>query len=92
VPLDSAASAQTQCHIVGASLPTMFALADYGRNACIIHNESGILFVGLGTSVTSSSYTYRLVGNTTLEIPRYIGSLCGIRASGQGTVQVTSLY
>lgn len=92
MPLDSAASAQTQCHTVNDLSPTLFALADYGRNACIIHNESGVLFVGLGTSVSSSSYTYKLVGNTTLEIPNFIGSLCGIRATGQGQVHVTCLY
>jgi hypothetical protein len=77
---------------VNDSAPSMLALADYGRNGCVVHNESGVLFVGFGTSVSTSVYSYRLVGNTTLEVSGYIGSLSGIKASGQGRVNVTCLY
>jgi hypothetical protein len=76
---------------VSTSVATL-AAANSARQRLVIHNESGTLFVKLGTNATSSDYTYRLVANTTLEIGfAQSAAVTAIKASGASDVQVTSL-
>jgi hypothetical protein len=76
---------------VGTSVTTLLA-ANSSRQRAIIHNESGTLFVKLGTGASSSDYTYRIVAQTTLEIPfAQSAAITAIKASGTSNVQVTSL-
>ena len=86
-----ATRATTAVHTVGPALAVLLAEADYGRNCAVVHNESGVLFVGLGSTVSSTQYAYRLVGNCTLELQGYIGALSGIKATGSTSVFVTCL-
>lgn len=76
---------------VGTSAATL-AAANSSRQRLVIHNETGTLFVKLGTAASSTDYTYRLTANTVLEIPfAQSAAVTAIKASGTSDVQVTSL-
>jgi hypothetical protein len=78
-------------HTVGSTSPVLLASGNQDRNSAVIHNESGVLFVALASSVSSSSYAYRLTGNSTLEIDGYLGPISGIKASGATSVFITEI-
>lgn len=61
------------------------------RVKLIIHNEMGTLFVKLGSDASSSSYSYRLTSNTTLEITQYTGIVTATKLSGTSPALVTEL-
>lgn len=76
---------------VGTSATTL-AAADSTRQRLIVFNESGTLYVKLGSGASSADYTYKLSANTTLEIPfAQTAVVTAIKASGTTNVQVTSL-
>lgn len=75
---------------VSASVATL-SVANPSRIKAIIHNESGTLFVKYGTGASATSYTYRLIANTTLESTQYTGVITAIKASGASSALVTEL-
>ena len=92
VSFSSAATTPTVTSVsVGTSTVTL-AAANSARQKLIIFNESGTLFVKLGTAASGSDYTYRLTANTLLEIDfAQTAAVTAIKASGTSNVQVTSL-
>lgn len=76
---------------VGPDSSVLLAPTNDNRNRVTIHNEGGVLYVGLGPTVSSSTYAYRLSGNSTLEIDGYVGRLSGIKASGSTSVFITEI-
>lgn len=68
---------------------TTLLASNAARKKAVIHNESGTLFLKLGTAASSTDYTYRLVANTTIEIDLYSGAITAIKASGTTDAQVT---
>lgn len=73
--------------------PTVTTLqaANPNRRKLILHNESGTLFVKLGTGASSTDYSYRLTANTTLEITDAGDEVTAVKASGSSSVQVTEI-
>lgn len=65
------------------------AAANASRLRLIVHNEGGTLFVKLGTGASSSSYSYRLTANTTLELTQYTGAVTATKGSGTSNALVT---
>ena len=73
--------------------PTVATLAasNPSRVKLIVHNEGGTLFVKLGSAATASSYSYRLIANSTLEITAYTGAVTAIKQTGTSNALVTEL-
>ncbi len=75
---------------VSTTVATLKA-ANAARLQLIVHNESGTLFVKLGSAATSTDYSFRLTANTLLTIDEYTGIVTAIKASGTSEAQVTEL-
>jgi len=75
---------------VSTTVATLSA-SNAAKTKVVVFNESGTLFVKLGSAATSSSYSYRLTGNTALEIDGYYGIVTGIKASGTSNALVTEV-
>lgn len=75
---------------VSTTVATLSA-SNAAKTKVIVYNESGTLFVKLGSGATSASYSYRLTANSTLEIDGYTGIVTGIKASGTSNALVTEV-
>lgn len=75
---------------VGVSSVTLSA-SNAAKTKVIVHNETGTLFVKLGSAASSASYSYRLTANTVAEISGYSGIITAIKASGTTPVLVTEI-
>lgn len=65
--------------------------SNVNRVMAIFHNETGTLFLKFGSTASDTDYTYRLIGNTVLEVTRYYGIVTARKGSGTSEVQVTEL-
>lgn len=75
---------------VSTTVATLSA-SNAAKTKVIVFNETGTLFVKLGSGATSAGYSYRLTGNTALEIDGYTGIVTGIKATGTTNAQVTEV-
>lgn len=89
--MPSSASSLSYRIYVGIVLPTQLCAPNTDRDAVVINNESGNLYVRLGQNVSLESYTYRLTPHTVLEIPSYIGVISAIKENSPSYVQVTEI-
>lgn len=87
------ASASTATVTLVSVSPVVATLAasNASRIKLIIHNETGTLFVKLGTGASSSSYSYRLTANAVLELTQYTGDVTGTKLTGTTNALVTEL-
>ena len=76
---------------VGAGAAVSLSASNAAKTKVVLYNETGTLFVKLGATASSTSYTYRLTANTTAEINGYYGLITAIKASGTTPVLVTEL-
>lgn len=81
----------TVTNVSVSTASTSLASSNVNRRKLIVHNESGTLFLKLGTAASATSYTYRLTANTVAEITGYYGDVHAIKASGTSAVLVTDL-
>ena len=86
----SVASATVTSVSVSPTVATL-AAANASRKRLIVHNEGGTLYVKLGTGASSSSYSYRLTAQSTLEIDKYSGEVTGTKQTGTSNALVTEL-
>lgn len=94
VPVSFTASTTTLATVTSVSVSTTVATlsaSNAAKTSVIVFNETGTLFVKLGSGATSASYTYRLTANTTLEITGYAGIVTGIKQSGTSNALVTEV-
>lgn len=70
---------------------TTLSASNASKTGVIVHNESGTMFVKLGTTASSTSYSYRLTANSTVEISGYHGIITAAKASGTTNALVTEL-
>lgn len=92
VTTTSVTAATATVNSVSASTSVVTLLvSNAARKGAIISNEAGILYVKFGSAASSTSYTYRLTANTTLELDVYTGLITAIKASGTSNVLVTEL-
>lgn len=75
---------------VSTTVATLQA-SNAARKRLIVHNETGTLFVKLGSAATNNDYTYRLTGNTMVEIDFYTGIVTAIKGTGNSDAQVTEI-
>ena len=73
---------------VGVSSTTLSA-SNAAKTKVAIYNETGTLYVKLGSTASSTSYSYRLTANAVLELSGYYGLVTAIKASGTTSVLVT---
>jgi type 1 fimbria pilin len=74
---------------VGSGVAVTLAASNASRLKLIVHNETGTLYVKLGTGASSTSYSYRLTANDRIEVEQYTGDVTAIKASGTTAVLVT---
>lgn len=89
-PGASTATATVTNLSVGVTVSTLSA-SNAAKTKVIIWNETGTLYVKLGTLASSTSYSYRLTANMSLEVEGYHGVISGIKASGTTSVLVTEI-
>jgi len=80
--------------VAGAVSSTTLLAANTSRKGFIIYNDStAILYVKLGSSASTSSFTYRLTPNgiVTESAFGYTGIITGIWTSATGNVRITEL-
>lgn len=91
------ASASATLANVSSSATTVTVLAaNAARKSVIVMNDSTqILYLKFGATASATSFTYKLAGGETLEIPGagviYVGIIDGIWASANGNARVTEL-
>ena len=73
---------------VSTTVATLSA-SNAAKTKVVVYNETGTLFVKLGTGATAASYSYRLTANTVLEVTGYHGVITGIKLSGTSAALVT---
>lgn len=88
----------TLANVSGAASSTTLIAANANRlGAAIVNDSSAILYVKLGSSASSTSYTVMLAGTVSsiaayYEVPfGYTGIITGIWASATGNARVTEL-
>ena len=86
----SAATATVTSVSVSPTVATL-AASNAARVKLIVHNETGTLFIKLGTAASTSLYSYRLTANMTLELGQYTGDVTAIKLSGTTNCLVTEL-
>lgn len=75
---------------VGPSVPITLASDDINRIGANVYNQTGTLYVKLGSGASNSSYTYRLTANTDKFIDSsYTGIITAIKQTGTTDVIVT---
>lgn len=70
---------------------TTLRAANANRIKLIVVNESGTLYVKLGSDATSTDYSYVMTAGSTLEISVYTGIVTGVKSNGSTNAQVTEL-
>lgn len=76
---------------VTPSAAATLASSNVNRVKLIVFNETGTLFVKLGTAASLSLYSYKLTAGATLEIEQYSGAVTAIKQSGTSNALVTEL-
>jgi hypothetical protein len=61
------------------------------RTKFVVYNETGTLFVKLGSGASSTDYSMRLTANTSWEFSGYSGIVSAIKQSGTTNVQVSDI-
>lgn len=75
---------------VGTS-PTTLSASNANKTRVVIFNETGTLYVKLGSGASSTSYTTRLTANTLYEITGYTGIISATKQTGTTPVLVTEV-
>lgn len=76
---------------VGNTAAVTLLVADSSRKGFVIFNETGTLYVKLGTNASATDYSYRLTANSPWEVVNYTGIVTARKASGITDVLVTSI-
>ena len=89
-------SSATLANVASSATTVTVLAANAKRKSVIIMNDSTqILYLKFGATASTSSFTYKLAGGETLEIPGagviYTGIIDGIWASANGNARVTEL-
>lgn len=94
VPVSFVAATTTLATVTSVSVSTTVATlsaSNAAKTKVVVFNEGGTLYVKLGSGATSSSYSYRLTANTTLEIEGYAGIVTAIKQTGTTNALVTEV-
>lgn len=88
----SASSAVTSVSVPTAST-TLLAANSSRKNATFYNDSGGVIFLKLGSTASSTSFTVRLTSNDYYELPFpvYTGIITAIAASGTRDIRITEL-
>ncbi len=90
--VDSTASSTTIAQVASSATTTTLKALNASRKMLIIVNDSTqILYVKMGATASTTSYSFKLSAGETLELPRpmYTGVVDGIWATANGNAYVT---
>ena len=95
-PFEGKSSTATLSSVgVSASSTTVLAANANRLGAIIMNDSTAVLYLKFGTTASTSSFTYKISGGETLELPTqpvYTGIIAGIWASDAGgNARVTEL-
>lgn len=91
VSVGSPTTLATVTNISVGTSPTTLSASNSSKTKVIIYNETGTLFVKLGTGASSTSYSIRLTANSSWEFTGYAGVVSGTKATGTTAVLVTEV-
>lgn len=91
VSIGASPSIATVTPVAVSTTVTTLSSSNAAKTKVIIHNETGTLYVKLGTGASGSSYTYRLTANSVVEISGYTGEITGTKQTGSTTALVTEV-
>lgn len=76
-----------------SSSVTLLSLNTNRKTVTIFNDSTSILYVKFGATASATSFTYRLISNSTLEFPQpiYTGQVDGIWVSATGAARVTEM-
>jgi hypothetical protein len=80
----------TRVAVNNASAATL-SISNSTKTQVIIYNEGGTLFVKLGSGASSTSFTYTMTPDSTLEINGYFGIITARKLSGSTFADVTEV-
>lgn len=91
-PLNATTSAVTTFNATTTSAPVL-ALNASRRGAAFYNDSGGVIYLKLGTTASSTSYTIRMTDNTFYELPYpiYTGVIEAVSQSGTRSLRVTEL-
>lgn len=87
------AATSSQSSVAGSATSVTVLAASSARRGAIINNDStAILYLKLGATASTTSYTYKMYPDDCVEIPfGYTGIIDGIWASATGNARITEL-
>lgn len=89
----SRSATPTQSSVAGAATTTSLLASNSARLGATIYNDStAILYLKLGATASTTSYTAQLAAGAYYEVPfQYTGAIDGIWASATGNARITEL-
>lgn len=94
----SRATTPTQTSVAGSASSVSLLAANNARKGAVITNDSSaVLYIKLGTTASTTSYTVTLAGSasapfSSYEVPfGYVGAIDGIWASATGNARITEI-
>jgi hypothetical protein len=87
------AATPTQSSVAGSATSVTLLSANSSRRGAVINNDStATLYVKMGATASTTSYSYKMLTDDILEIPYgYTGVIDGIWASATGNARITEL-
>ena len=77
---------------VTPSAPVTILAANPNRvKAVIYYPDSTVLYIKLGSGVSTTNWTYKLASSQTLEIINWSGTITAIKGSGNSTLNITEI-
>jgi hypothetical protein len=88
-----ASATSTLTNVSTSTTSVQLLAANAGRLGAAVYNDSAVvLYLKLGTTASSTSYTVAMAAGSYYEVPfSYNGRIDGVLASGTGTARVTEL-
>lgn len=76
---------------VDNTVAVTLSASNSAKQRVVIYNEGGTLFVKFGATASSTSFTYTMTANATLEIEGYFGIITARKSAGTTFVDVTEV-
>jgi hypothetical protein len=82
----------TQTSVAGSASSVQLLAASSRRGATIFNDSAATLYLKLGTTASTTSFTVRMLANAYYEVPfGYMGQIDGIWSSATGNARITEL-
>jgi hypothetical protein len=90
---ETRAATPTQSSVAGSASSVSLLASNANRLGATVYNDStAALYVKLGTTASTTSYTFQIYANEYFEVPfQYTGAIDGIWTSATGNARITEL-